>query len=341
MFPRDLTRLERLRESLQRDRAERPEAEAAPRPDERPDKVGGENLAPFGAVAQPFGDHDGRAEIVALILDWLADVETNPDLEPIVDLARVVPLHRLLDPYRAAQGIDHAGERDHQPVAEVLDLLAGVRCRDVPQQAEVNPPESLGLIVAERVEQRGGADEVGEQQRHDRAGRPGRAGVRDPGGSLGGLVGYRERRRSVIALAAAAQRLGQLTRRLRRRDPQLVAQSLGQALIRPDRTGAVPTGGEPPHQHSLRLLCERIQRDPPARVADRCRQVPSRFNAVGEAAKHAGQAIPVLVAPLVDPVVVEPGQYVAPAKLDSVAEPVLIDAALKFGDVGPHEILAG
>ena len=47
------------------------------------------------------------------------------------------------------------------------------------------------------------------------------------------------------------------------------------------------------------------------------------------------------VAPLVDPVVVKPGHYLTPGKLDRIVEPVLINSALKFGDVGPYEILAG
>ncbi len=144
-------------------------------------------------------------------------MQTDANFEPIVALARVVAMDGLLDADRAAQGVDHARERDHQPVAEVLDLLPGVGGRDVSKQAEVNSPQAFGLVIAQFVEQRGRADEIGEQQRHDSAAR-----FRRERPACAGLA----RRFRGNALAATAQGLGQLARGCRRHDLQLVAQPL-------------------------------------------------------------------------------------------------------------------
>ena len=69
------------------------------------------------------------------------------------------------------------------------------------------------------------------------------------------------------------QGLGQLARRLRGSDPQLVAQPLAQALVSPDRPGSVSSRRQPSHQIPLRLLGERVKRHLAAGVADRRLQI--------------------------------------------------------------------
>ena len=57
------------------------ESEVAPGADQDPDEVAGQDLPGVGAVAEPFGDHHGRAEVVAAVGDGLAGVEPDPHLD--------------------------------------------------------------------------------------------------------------------------------------------------------------------------------------------------------------------------------------------------------------------
>ena len=64
-----------------------------------------------------------------------------------------MPVDRLLDPDRAVDGVDGAHERDHEPVAEVLHLLAAERLRHLAEQSEMHAPQTLGFVVAQLPEQ--------------------------------------------------------------------------------------------------------------------------------------------------------------------------------------------
>jgi hypothetical protein len=104
----------------------------------------------------------------------------------------VVAMHRLLNADGAGHRIDHAGERDHQAVAQVLDLLAAVRRGDPTQELEVQPPKALGVVVTKAGEQLGRAHEVREQQRYQAPLRDGRFTKGGAGSGSGGCRGARE-----------------------------------------------------------------------------------------------------------------------------------------------------
>ena len=130
----------------------------------------GEDLARRAGVTEPLGDHHRRAEVIALVANRLADVQADANRERKL-AAGTGAVDGLLDRDRARDGVNRAHERHHQPVAEVLHLLAAVHGRRLAQQAEVRAPQTLALLVAESLQRLCRADLVGEQQRH-RAGRP-------------------------------------------------------------------------------------------------------------------------------------------------------------------------
>ena len=70
-------------------------------------------------------------------------------------MPRVVSVDRVLDRDRAADGLDHARECDHKPVAEILHLLPVVGARHVAKQPEVDASQTLGLVIAELGEEGG------------------------------------------------------------------------------------------------------------------------------------------------------------------------------------------
>ena len=170
-LPLQLPRRHRSREPLERQLADRREAVAAPGADERPHDVRGQDLAALGAVAQAPGHHHGGAEVVVFVADRLARMQPDAHRQRRARFTPVVALDRLLDADRAAGGVDAAGEGDHEAVAEALDLAPGVCERDVAQDREVRPPQPLGVVVAEGVEQLGRAHEVGEEQGDGAGGR--------------------------------------------------------------------------------------------------------------------------------------------------------------------------
>ena len=176
-LPDHLASGDRVGDALQRDRPERAVGEPAARADQRTHQLRGEDLAWRAGVAEPLGDHHRRAEVIALVADRLAHVQADANRE-LELAARIGAVDGLLDRDRACEGVDRAHERHHQPVAEVLDLLAAVHRRRLAQQAEVRAPQTLALLIAESLQRLGRADLVGEQQRH-RARRPFRRRGRD------------------------------------------------------------------------------------------------------------------------------------------------------------------
>ena len=116
-LPGELTARHRLRDALQPQLADLPEVEPAPASDKPADEVRGENLAAVGAIAEALRDHDRGTEVVALIADRLADVETDADPHPLRSLAPILAVNGLLDPDRAGSGVEAAREGHHQAVA--------------------------------------------------------------------------------------------------------------------------------------------------------------------------------------------------------------------------------
>src|SRR5205807_1957431 len=123
-------------------------------------------LPAAGAVAQPLGDDDGRAEVVGLFADRLADMESYAQLHAAV-LAAVPTTDGLLHRHRATDGAHRARKDDHQAVAEILHLVAAVVLHRVTQQCEVSAPELLGGVVSQPVPLLCGPDDVREEDGDD------------------------------------------------------------------------------------------------------------------------------------------------------------------------------
>lgn len=76
-----------------------------------------------------------------------------------------------LDRHRARQGVQHRWEDHHQPVAQVLHLVAAARHHSLAEELNMSASHLLGGVVPQPSEQLGRPHEVGEQQRDD-LGRP-------------------------------------------------------------------------------------------------------------------------------------------------------------------------
>ena len=161
--PDDLACRDRRGEALERHVAQGAEAVASARAHDATAPGGGQDLAALRRVAQAPRDHDRSPEVVVLVANRIADVQTDPHAQPQPRLAAIVAQHRPLHRHRATDGTDRAAERHHQSVAEALDLVAAARGHDVTQQPEVRAPQPLGLVVADPFEQLGRADQIGEQ----------------------------------------------------------------------------------------------------------------------------------------------------------------------------------
>lgn len=84
-----------------------------------------EDLAAFGVVGDPGGEHDAAAEEIALAMDRLARVDADPHADGEV-VARGAPQQGALDVDGAGHRAAGAGERDHESVALRLDLVTAV-----------------------------------------------------------------------------------------------------------------------------------------------------------------------------------------------------------------------
>ncbi len=89
------------------------------------------------------------------------------------------------------------------------------------------------------------------------------------------------------------------------------------------------------------LLGERVERDLAACERDRRREVPRGFRASGHPLQQRHHLRAVLVASLVDPVVVEVLEQLAPRELERILEPALRDEPLELAYVCPDLIGAG
>ena len=163
-LPEHLAGEGRVREALQGHRSDVLELEAAACADEGAHEVGGEDLAAPSLIAQALGHDDRGAEIVGLVEGRLADVQPCPHGKGLVGRA-VVAGHGLLHGHRAAESAHRAREGDHEPVAEILDLLAAVGGHGRAQDAEVGSAQGFPLVVAHAGQQLRRPDEVGEEQR--------------------------------------------------------------------------------------------------------------------------------------------------------------------------------
>ena len=120
--------------------------------------VGDEHLSARGGVAKPPRHDDRSAVEVPSVVDRLAGVDADTQLET-VDMRR----HGLLHGRSTRDGLACARERGHQSVAEALDLSPAVRVDRVAQGREVRAAQLVGGVVSERGDQVRRADEIGEQ----------------------------------------------------------------------------------------------------------------------------------------------------------------------------------
>ena len=129
-----------------------------------PGQAGREDLAPLCVCAQPRRLDDGLAKEVAVLLRRLARREADSDGEGPYG-PTVVALDALLHPDGAGEGPAQAGERHHQPVAEVLHLRAPRSAHGGTQQREVFLANLVGLCGGKRRKELGGAHEIRKEHR--------------------------------------------------------------------------------------------------------------------------------------------------------------------------------
>jgi len=159
---RHLVRRDRCGEALELERPELGEPERLPPREQPDDDAAREDLPGLRLLTQPARDHHRGAEVVRLLAQRLAGVQPEP-------LPGCAAARRLLHRHGGAHGVGGRGEHGHQPVTEPFHLLAAVRRDGVLEQAVVGLEDALRPLVADALEQLGGVDEIGEQERDGRA----------------------------------------------------------------------------------------------------------------------------------------------------------------------------
>jgi hypothetical protein len=122
----------------------------------RADGFGDQDLAAVRGVAQPAGDGHRTAVEVPVLGHRLAGVEPDPQ-------APCPPVARALHVDRAAHRRRDAGEGDHQAVAGRLHLVATVLGDRLAHRGEMLAANLVGAVIADAVQQLGGAHQVGEE----------------------------------------------------------------------------------------------------------------------------------------------------------------------------------
>ena len=164
----DLGRGDGRGDALQFERAEIAERERLPSGEQGGDEGAATHLAGAGRVAEPARDDDGGAEVVGLVDQRLADVEADADLEALA--AGRGASRRALHADGAADGVGGGGEGDHEAVAEPLHLVPAGRRDGIAQELVVRLEDALRVLIARALQQLGGGDEVGEEDRGERGG---------------------------------------------------------------------------------------------------------------------------------------------------------------------------
>ena len=132
-----------------------------------------------------------------------------------------------------------------------------------------------------------------------------------------------------------AQLLGQRARLGRGRHAEPLPQRHTERLISGDRGGTVPTPRQAPHQHAGRVLRQRIQLEPAARVADRRLTITARLGGVTKRHQQLLDAITMQPALLEHPIVVQVGQQLAVPELERIVKAPLGDQTLGLPQIHP------
>jgi hypothetical protein len=185
--PCDLVRGDRRGKALERELADAAEVERDVEAGDRLDEVAAEDLVADGRVAEAGRRDDRRAEDVAALDGHVADGDPDAHVHGFA-AAAVVPGELPLDRHRGLDRVARRLEDGHDPVAGGVGDVAVVGGDRAPHQAVVGVTQLPRRLLAEAVEQVGGADEVGEQDRHRAPprgfhvsdGRPGGCPVQSP-----------------------------------------------------------------------------------------------------------------------------------------------------------------
>ena len=143
--------------------------------DGRPHRSAEDDLTAVGCSADPRGEVDVLAPVVVTAKLRLTVVKPHPDPHLLVG-GPGSPRDLLLDLARGRDRFDGVGEGRAEPVALVGELVPVVALEGVAHDPVVLV-EHVGVVIAQPVQERGRALDVGEQQR-DPSGREHRGGQR-------------------------------------------------------------------------------------------------------------------------------------------------------------------
>jgi len=162
--PDQFDRRQRIGQPLELQRPEGAEPDPAPAAHQARHQLTGQDLPAARCRAEPGGHHHRGTEVVAVLPHRFAGLQSDAHRQRHGGLRRIVCGHRVLDRDRCLGRIDRGGEDHHQPVAEVLHLLAGVRADGGAEQTDMHLAECLASFLAQSGADRGGVDQVGEQE---------------------------------------------------------------------------------------------------------------------------------------------------------------------------------
>jgi hypothetical protein len=111
------------------------------------------------------GVHTGAEKIVAGE-NRFAGMQSDANFHGVFRISAVVAVQRALDADRALDGLARRVERDHETVADRLDLAAGVLAELLPHQIVMRVHNPVGRRLALVLTHAGRTDDIGEQHRH-------------------------------------------------------------------------------------------------------------------------------------------------------------------------------
>ena len=149
-LPDHLVHVERLGQSLQFQRTDRPELVAAPPPRHASHHRRAQDLAGGAGRLESLGLDHRQAEAVTVLLDGdVADAQADAHLDPLAVGRPVVPVDGLLDGHGGTDGVGRSRERGHHPVTGRLDDPASGCVDRVAHQTVVGVAQVVGLLLAD------------------------------------------------------------------------------------------------------------------------------------------------------------------------------------------------